>query len=36
MAGTSSRPKERISRGINEINAEPVVFRWTKFGKAER
>ena len=28
--------KERILRGINEINAQPVVFRWTKFGKAER
>jgi hypothetical protein len=28
--------KERILRGINEINAQPVVFRWTKFSKTER
>jgi transposase len=28
--------EELILRGINEINAQPVVFRWTKFSKTER
>jgi hypothetical protein len=27
--------KERILTGINEMNAQPVIFRWTKFGKTE-